>query len=89
MLIRPLQGSLERTKRPPLNIYVVGAQCTSKTTLVSALETFLANIPGVPHPIIIRELARSVNMENHDFVADDITSSTERCMSLQILILGH
>ncbi|KAK0648561.1 AAA domain-containing protein [Cercophora newfieldiana] len=71
----------------PQNIYIVGAQCTGKTTLVNALEAhYKANEPPEGQPAIIKEVARTVLVQ-YSFTAHDITSSTERCLALQKLIL--
>ncbi|KAJ4864835.1 AAA domain-containing protein [Trichoderma breve] len=44
----------------PKNIYIVGAQCTGKTSLVNALESSLADLFSTTPPIIVREVARSL-----------------------------
>ncbi len=70
-----------------VNIYIVGAQCTGKTTLVNALESHFDETPDPSlRPTFIREVARTV-LDTHGFTALDITSSGERCMTLQKLIL--
>ncbi|KAK4442627.1 AAA domain-containing protein [Podospora aff. communis PSN243] len=72
---------------PHQNIYIVGAQCTGKTTIVNALDAhFKDHAPPEDLPAIIKEVARTVLVE-HDFTASDITSSAERCLALQGLIL--
>lgn len=69
------------------NIYIVGAQCTGKTTLVNRLDQhFHDNPPPAGPPAIIKEVARTV-LVKHNFTANDITSSQERCLLLQRLIL--
>jgi len=69
------------------NVYIVGAQCTGKTTLVNHLaQHFHDNPPSAGPPAIIKEVARAV-LAQHNFTADDITSSQERCLLLQRLIL--
>jgi len=72
------------------NVYIAGAQCTGKTTLVNQLEAHFKNKTEPPseqqQPAIIREVARTV-LAKHSFTAADITSSTERCLTLQKLIL--
>ena len=80
-----------RTPKPP-NIYVVGAQSTGKTTLVSALDTYFEQhrtylSEQVARPHIIKEVARSV-LRDHHFTADDITTSKPRALQLQRLILN-
>ncbi|PVH72853.1 hypothetical protein DL98DRAFT_609406 [Cadophora sp. DSE1049] len=80
-------------KHPP-SIYIVGAQCTGKTTLIKALEEHfgiednLKNESGraILHPNIIIEVARGV-LKEHKFNADDIKSSPARALALQDLIL--
>lgn len=69
------------------NVYIVGAQCTGKTTLVNRLaQHFHDNPPPAGPPAIIKEVARTV-LVKHNFTANDITSSQERCLLLQRLIL--
>ena len=75
----------------PPNIYIIGAQSTGKTTLVSALDkhfeqhqTYLSEPTARPH--IIKEVARSV-LRDHHFTADDIATSKPRALQLQRLIL--
>ncbi|KAF2757685.1 hypothetical protein EJ05DRAFT_476902 [Pseudovirgaria hyperparasitica] len=77
----------------PPNIYIVGAQCTGKTTLVKALEKHLSSqeIDGVDRgqitpPTIITELARTI-MRRHGYDRYDITSKPDRAFELQKLIL--
>lgn len=77
----------------PKNIYVVGAQCTGKTTLVNALAVHFHNPSNriwqgnkIAEPLLIKEVARNV-LREHKFTAVDITSSSERALELQKLIL--
>ena len=77
----------------PVNMYVVGAQCTGKTTLVTALQAhFRAHVLQSPQgqspspPSIITEVARTV-LREHKFTASDITSSPSKALSFQQLIL--
>jgi nicotinamide riboside kinase len=78
----------------PCDIYIVGAQCTGKTTVVKALKDHFNERDKsyghdeycLPHPIIITEVARSV-LQEHSFTANDITSSPARALALQNLIL--
>jgi nicotinamide riboside kinase len=71
------------------NIYVIGPQSTGKTTLVNRLrddlQHWLADATIEP-PQIVSEVARTV-LTKHKYTAKDITSSTDRCLSLQKLIL--
>ncbi|EGR51983.1 uncharacterized protein TRIREDRAFT_2343 [Trichoderma reesei QM6a] len=69
-----------------LNIYIIGAQCTGKTSLVNALEVSFAKVFETTPPTIVREVARSV-LKTHGFTASDITSDPARCLQLQSLIL--
>jgi nicotinamide riboside kinase len=74
------------------NVYIIGAQCTGKTTLVNSLEEkFNSSGCGQPgkqmaKPIIIREVARAVLREKQ-FSRDDITNSPTRALQLQKYIL--
>jgi predicted ATPase len=73
------------------DIYIVGAQCTGKTTLVKALEDHFNEANNfdndrISSPKIITETARVV-LKTHSFTADDITSSPTRALALQQLIL--
>lgn len=68
------------------SIYIVGAQCTGKTTLTEALahrikETF----PSIAIELI-NEMARSV-LEKYRFTRDDVRNNPQRCIELQKLIL--
>lgn len=76
----------------PKNIYVVGAQCTGKTTLVDALvahfdTSIREKVLMATEPFVIKEVARKV-LQKHNFTALDITSSPERALLLQKLILA-
>jgi nicotinamide riboside kinase len=71
------------------NVYIIGAQCTGKTTLVNALDAAFAKDAQrhhPQHPAIIREVAREV-LKEKDFSRDDITTSPERALQLQKHIL--
>jgi predicted ATPase len=77
----------------PRSIYISGAQCTGKTTLVDALGRYFdksENCTWHGHPVsrprIIKEVAREV-LREHNYTASDITSSKTRALSLQRLIL--
>ena len=85
------EGSLEEMASGPPNIYIIGAQSTGKTTLVSALsEHFMQqrtySSEPVSQPKIIKEVARGVLLSHH-FTAADITNSKPRALQLQRLIL--
>lgn len=77
---------------PNQNIYIIGAQCTGKTTLVNALESEFARttqhegILRFSKPTIIRELARKV-LKEKQFTREDITTSPARALMLQQHIL--
>jgi nicotinamide riboside kinase len=73
------------------DIYIVGAQCTGKTTVVNALRDHFNSLyehesDHILRPRIITETARIV-LQRHGFTADDITSSPARALALQQLIL--
>ncbi|KAI1813796.1 AAA domain-containing protein [Poronia punctata] len=71
------------------NIYIIGSQCTGKTTLASALCDGFDRNTGVDDegkPALITEVARSV-LERHHFARHDIRNSAERALELQRLIL--
>lgn len=77
----------------PMSIYVVGAQCTGKTTLVEALKAYfiaekaLVSLGrAIPPPSVLTEVARTV-LRQHNFTADDIVSSPKKALRLQELIL--
>ena len=71
----------------PSNIYIIGAQSTGKTTLVSALAAhFTSRNKSSPQPRILTEVARSV-MHHHKLTAQDITSSPASALNVQSLIL--
>lgn len=73
----------------PPNIYIIGPQSTGKTTLVEILRresvNWIANTSFYT-PQIISEVARTV-LFKHKFMAEDITSSQQRCLALQQLII--
>ncbi|KAG5661345.1 hypothetical protein KAF25_005467 [Fusarium avenaceum] len=71
------------------NIYVIGPQSTGKTTLVNKLRDDLRHWladAAIEPPQIVTEVARTV-LTKHKYTANDITSSTDRCLELQKLIL--
>lgn len=70
----------------PKNIYIVGAQCTGKTTLVMALQDHFDVYRQTSQPQAIKEVARTV-LKQHNFTASDITSSKAKALRLQQLIL--
>src|SRR5579871_4364415 len=71
----------------PISIYIIGAQCTGKTTLAEALLEQLRKDKRINSPLyLIREVARDVLRKYH-FSRDDITTSPEKALELQRLIL--
>jgi nicotinamide riboside kinase len=74
------------------NTYIIGPQCTGKTTLVNALEkvfrhdTHGASSADPQQPLIIREVARTV-LKEKGFIREDITTSPTRALQLQQHIL--
>ena len=74
------------------NVYIIGPQCTGKTTLVNALEESFANYPdniqlGVhAQPLVIREIARTL-MKEKSFSREDMSTSKVRALQLQQHIL--
>ncbi|RAQ99037.1 AAA domain-like protein [Stemphylium lycopersici] len=76
------------------SLYIIGAQCTGKTTLVNALEKMLSRSEQISHecavsskPVVIREVARKV-LKEKQFNRDDITTSPSRALLLQQHILN-
>ncbi|KAI0102380.1 AAA domain-containing protein [Nemania sp. FL0031] len=70
------------------NIYIIGSQCTGKTTLVNALSSHFSQHPPSPadSPGVIKEVARTV-LRNHSFTRGDIRNSQSRALELQRLII--
>ena len=73
---------LRMANSQPKNIYIIGAQCTGKTTLLEALKSHYAQ----EQPTIISEVARTV-MKNLNFDREDIAMSPEESFRLQKAIL--
>ncbi|GMF81797.1 unnamed protein product [Aspergillus oryzae] len=71
---------------PPVSLYLVGAQCTGKTTLLHALQDAFSHKYPTLHLRSITEVARQV-LQDHNFSRNDITNSPERALQLQQLIL--
>jgi predicted AAA+ superfamily ATPase len=69
----------------PPNIFIIGAQCTGKTTVVRALEEHFSN-KTLDQPVVISEVARKV-IQDTKIYRDDIRSSRERSLALQKAIL--
>ncbi|KAL8820154.1 MAG: hypothetical protein Q9223_001571 [Gallowayella weberi] len=75
---------------PPKSIYIIGAQSTGKTTLVTALGDYFAqnedaHVASRP-PQQLKEVARGV-LKSHNFTASDIRNSKSRALELQRLII--
>ncbi|KAK4044074.1 AAA domain-containing protein [Parachaetomium inaequale] len=77
---------------PPLappNIYIVGAQCTGKTTLVANLHAHFTTAdphnPKAPPVRVITDVARTV-LRAHNFTARDVRIPA-RSLALQRLVL--
>lgn len=75
------------------NIFIIGPQCTGKTTLVNALQTYFYSEKCTTSghgskviPNVISEVARTV-LVNKNFTRDDITTSPVRALELQRHIL--
>ncbi|KAL2111780.1 hypothetical protein VUR80DRAFT_9342 [Thermomyces stellatus] len=78
------------TTREPRNIYIVGAQCTGKTTLVHELERQFRLISRDLHigePRIISEVARTV-LSEHPIEPELIRSDQQQSFNLQKLIFA-
>ena len=79
--------------RKPKNIYIIGAQSSGKTTLISALTTYFANKSdltwralAIQKPQILNEVARQV-LQDHESTGQDISESETRALELQTFIL--
>ncbi|KAJ2987431.1 hypothetical protein NUW58_g4510 [Xylaria curta] len=70
------------------NIYIIGSQCTGKTTLCNAVSEYLNQHPATLEgpPGAIKEVARTI-LKNHGFTRGDIRSSQDRTLELQRLII--
>ena len=81
------QSLLQNNIPLPPNIYIIGAQSTGKTTLVSALAAYFetTTIPFT-QPHVLTEVARGV-LRQHKLTARDITSSPQSALNVQRLIL--
>lgn len=72
------------------NIYIVGAQCTGKTTIINRLKTSLSDTYTgleIGPPSFITEVARTVLKQN-PIPTEEIRSSPEKSLLLQQLILS-
>ncbi|KAK3711994.1 hypothetical protein LTR37_009306 [Vermiconidia calcicola] len=72
----------------PRNIFIIGAQCTGKTTLVYALKEHFERqlVDDIPQPVFISELARNV-MKQLKIDRHEIATLPERSFTLQKAIL--
>lgn len=77
-------NALAKKKNP--SIYVVGAQCSGKTTLAIALKEYFSSNPMLPPVALLTEAARGV-LKQHNFTRNDIREDANRCIELQRLIL--
>ncbi|KAF2971414.1 hypothetical protein GQX73_g2140 [Xylaria multiplex] len=70
------------------NIYIIGSQCTGKTTLVNAILEYFEHHPiaAAGAPGVVKEVARTV-LKNYGFTRGDIRSSQDRTLELQRLII--
>jgi predicted ATPase len=75
-----------RQKLGAPSIYIIGAQCTGKTTLVNSITEHLGKVyPGLPFAVI-KELARAV-LKSEDVNRDDITNGSDKGMKFQSFLL--
>jgi len=72
---------------PYASIYIIGAQCTGKSTLVEDLRSYIVQHQVGPHSRLhtITEVARGV-MHDHNFSRDDL-ANPDRALKFQYLIL--
>ncbi|KAI0970737.1 AAA domain-containing protein [Xylaria arbuscula] len=84
--LHPPSYRIKMTTLP--NIYIIGSQCTGKTTLVNAISESLKHHPAASAepPGFIKEVARSV-LKKHGFTREDIRCSQDRALELQTLII--
>lgn len=68
------------------SIYIVGAQCTGKTTLTQAVALRIKTTYPELEIEVINEMARSVH-EGQNFTREDVREGSKRCMLLKKLIL--
>ncbi|KAL4898931.1 hypothetical protein BDW74DRAFT_164222 [Aspergillus multicolor] len=69
------------------SLYIIGAQCTGKTTLLHALQDAFSREDPSLRLRPITEVARNV-LQQHNFTRDDINYIPERALELQQLILS-
>lgn len=68
------------------SIYIIGAQCTGKTTLVEAVEEYLGKEESQPSFTVIKELARGI-LETASVNRDDIRAGSQKARHFQSLVL--
>jgi nicotinamide riboside kinase len=68
------------------NIFIIGAQCTGKTTLLNALKNHYAKEQLITQPTTISEVARTV-IKELNFDREDIVASPDQSFLLQKAIL--
>ncbi|KAL4932418.1 ATP/GTP-binding protein [Aspergillus undulatus] len=69
------------------SVYIIGAQCTGKTTLFHVLQDVFSREHPSLNLRVISEVARNV-LKKHHFSRDDIANNPHRSLELQQLILG-
>jgi nicotinamide riboside kinase len=79
----------------PKNVYIIGPQCTGKSTLVKALENAykeaanenrVQRYAASPQPTIVQEVARTV-FQKQGFTRNDLRNSKLRALQVQEYIL--
>lgn len=73
-------------KMQPNSVYIVGAQCTGKTTLIHALQSAFSRKYPTLQFSSIAEVARDI-LRDYQFSRDDITNNPQKALKLQQLIL--
>lgn len=68
------------------SIYVIGAQCTGKTTIVKALQKHFADSHPKLEMIVVSELARDV-LRNQNVTREHVQAGDTKAMQLQQTIL--
>ena len=86
-------AQLSQHQQVPSNIYIIGAQSTGKTTLISGLVTYFHNHSNitwgtlaVAKPCVLEEVARQVLM-NCGCTGQTVSESKSQALQLQSLIL--
>ena len=76
------QTSMDRT----VSIYIIGAQCTGKTTLVEDTASRLRELEPQPSFTVVKELARDI-LKSANVSRKDIRAGSEKGMGFQRLVL--